>query len=663
MKLLSCLILTAALAFAQASPEVQLKAAMHKEQVEGDLKGAIEAYRKIAAQAGQNREIAARALFQVGQCQEKLGQIEARKSYERVVKEFGGQEIAAQARARLVAMGAGAAEARAKLLWDNAIDLWGTVSADGRFMSFVDWSTGDLSLRDLVAGTSRKVTDKGGFNKAQAEAGGSVISPDGTRIAFTWERWDAEAKREGGVELRVIGLDGKGERLLKRVNGWIEPQGWSPDGKWIAATSQAPAFVETEILLVSAEDGQSQTLPINAKGEKNRLSFSPDGKWLAYSSKNILYTLRADGSAAAESQVALDAQMMAWTPDGAGLLFSRKQDGVNRLYVVPVSQGRAVDEARMIRSEPLPDANPLGMTAKGVLLVGAANRKYDVWLSEFDAGTGQLGKKLRQVPAATFGPPVLNGSMTFSPDGKHLLYGAPRQGVRIHSVATGTERTLMPQLAQLRHAEWAPDGASLLVAGVGNDGKDGLFRVDLQSGAAAFLSARVPETRILSGTDGSAMIYEDKEGAAILRDVNSNAERVLLQSKGAFDRVYEVAFSHDRKKLAVRGLKYLSVIDLATGAVRDLYVRESATSGYAIWALAWGADDRHLVAIGNPLPLVGSSLILTFPVDGGEPRRIAAPAQFRGLSLSPDGKLAGLANTRRNQVLALENFLPAPAIR
>src|SRR5262245_21919614 len=82
--------------------EAALKTAMDKEVIEGDLKGAIEQYKRIANNAAGNRSIAAKALLQMGQCYEKLGHAEARRVYERVMRDFADQQrIVAQARARL----------------------------------------------------------------------------------------------------------------------------------------------------------------------------------------------------------------------------------------------------------------------------------------------------------------------------------------------------------------------------------------------------------------------------------------------------------------------------------------------------------------------------------------------------------------------------------
>ncbi|MBK7931236.1 MAG: tetratricopeptide repeat protein [Bryobacterales bacterium] len=94
---------TAQFAHGAAQPATagkELEAAMHKEVVQGDLKGAAEQYRRIATQYAKQPGIAARALYQLGQCQEKLGQAEARKSYERVVKEYGASGQYASRRGR-----------------------------------------------------------------------------------------------------------------------------------------------------------------------------------------------------------------------------------------------------------------------------------------------------------------------------------------------------------------------------------------------------------------------------------------------------------------------------------------------------------------------------------------------------------------------------------
>jgi hypothetical protein len=84
-------------------PERQIEAAIRQEVVLGDLKTAMQQYHEILTQPSLPRPIAARALYQTGQCLEKSGRRpEARNTYLRIAKEFNDQpEIAAQARDRL----------------------------------------------------------------------------------------------------------------------------------------------------------------------------------------------------------------------------------------------------------------------------------------------------------------------------------------------------------------------------------------------------------------------------------------------------------------------------------------------------------------------------------------------------------------------------------
>src|SRR5512146_3251953 len=109
MKIQDCLLLLALAALPgvpqRNNAEAALGAARYLEEAEGNYPGAIEAYQKFLARYGQDRALAAKALVRMGQCYEKLGDTEARKAYQRVVREFGEQkDPVAAARARLAAL-------------------------------------------------------------------------------------------------------------------------------------------------------------------------------------------------------------------------------------------------------------------------------------------------------------------------------------------------------------------------------------------------------------------------------------------------------------------------------------------------------------------------------------------------------------------------------
>src|SRR5712691_11876523 len=151
-------LLTASFAIAQKDDqaEVLIQAAHQKQLVEGQLEQAIQLYKRIVQEHAGNRTVAAKALLEMGQCYEKLGNTEARKAYERVLRDYADQnEAAVQARARLAALSGNVASRASEMVtrrvWAGPdVDVMGSLSPDGHYLSCVDTTTGDLALRDLA---------------------------------------------------------------------------------------------------------------------------------------------------------------------------------------------------------------------------------------------------------------------------------------------------------------------------------------------------------------------------------------------------------------------------------------------------------------------------------------------------------------------------------
>src|SRR5713101_884333 len=272
-------LLAAPLAIAQKDDQAEMlmQAAHQKQLVEGQLEEAIQLYKRIVQEPAGNRALAAKALLEMGQCYEKLGNTEARKAYEHVLRDYADQnEAAAQARARLAVLSGNVAsrnfEMVTRRVWAGPdVNVGGSLSPNGRYLSYVDWTTGGLALRDLATGRVRHLTNEG----SSTEVGGSSISPDGKEVAYNW------FNKDGFPELRLVGSDGSAARVLysnKQVFAWAG--GWSPDGNYIL-TSFYTVPNTFQIALISVGDGSVRILktldwfPTNAK-------FSPDGRYIAY---------------------------------------------------------------------------------------------------------------------------------------------------------------------------------------------------------------------------------------------------------------------------------------------------------------------------------------------------------------------------------------------
>ena len=95
------------------------------------------------------------------------------------------------------------------------VDIMGAPSPDGRFLSYVHWATGDLALRDLETGEHHLLTGKGSWEVSDSYAEFSLVSPDGSQVVYAWSK--------SGYELRIVGTDASGSRLLlhRRRVPWL----------------------------------------------------------------------------------------------------------------------------------------------------------------------------------------------------------------------------------------------------------------------------------------------------------------------------------------------------------------------------------------------------------------------------------------------------------
>jgi hypothetical protein len=109
-------------------------------------------------------------------------------------------------------------------VWADAEDPYfmGAPSADGKYLSYVDWESGDLAIRELATNKNRRLTNEG-WEKGRHTY--SIFSPDSKYVACRWR-----GKDSGG--LRIIGLDGSERRFIKHPEGItiLRPTNWSTDG-------------------------------------------------------------------------------------------------------------------------------------------------------------------------------------------------------------------------------------------------------------------------------------------------------------------------------------------------------------------------------------------------------------------------------------------------
>ncbi len=655
--------------------DVALEAAAKKEMVDGDLRGAIDLYRKTIAQySSTDRSAVAKALVRMGQCYEKLGVkevAEARKAYERAVREFADQKDAvATAQARLAALGSERSGATYRQVWAGPkVDTTGGISPDGRYLSYVDYeTTGDLVLHDFSTGSDRRLTNN---TKGWDEfAEGSAISRDGKQVAYNWR----DANR--GSVLRIVNIEPSGYPQPRQVFEGedvrrIEPHDWSPDGQWIAVVLDRKGT--QQVGLVSTRDGSLRVLKSDG-ATPHRMFFSPDGRYLGLEFSvggdpdRDLSVLAVDGGSEAKAVVNPGQDIvMGWSPDGKRLLFASDRTGSMALWALPMQGGKPAGSPELIRSEIAPRS--LGVTASGALYVGATLSTWNIQVASLDFDTGKLVAPPVNLVQSFIGS---NTQPDWSPDGKYLAYvttrkraiqTGPSEILVICSIESGKTRELRPNLRWVFLPRWAPDGRSFVSQAADFQGRWGIYRIDAATGeASAIVSGptnslfRFPQC----SPDGKKIYYVRgpvKDMALIERDLATGSERELVKGWVGIPCVMAdgrhvawINFGQDKSAAVV-------LVPLAGGEPREL-LRTKRDEG-APMALTSMPDGRALL-VQRSLPSGGNDLVLV-PVEGGQPRKLdsrisSLPAQIR---IHPDGRqIAWTAGESKQEIWVLENFLP-----
>ena len=694
--ILGALVSIAGSARQTEDPGVLLRAAIEKEEVDGDLQGAIDLYKQIVAKHSDNRPIAAKALVRLGGCYEKLGNEQAglaQKAFETVVKDYPDQTEAVNlAKEKLTLLSrtqalkkAGSVEFSIRQVWaEPKTDTSGSISPDGRYLTFVDWETGDLAMRDLVSGTNRRLTNKGTWEQSPGEmAIASKWSRDSRRIVYQW--YD----KDGILELRVFDTKDSSIRTIHRdkTEDWVQAFDWSPDGRYVLASffpGASPTLGrERGVGLISVEDGSVKALKGRFKDSMDYASvflFSPDGKHIAYDAtpagedtgSHDIFLISLDG----QVEMPLvehpeDDKVISWTPDGQGLFFTSDRTGSLDLWLLPISNGKP-QEAPMLVKSGFGPMGSLGMTSRGEFYFGSSGSAHDIYAVDVEPGTWKARSPVKKLALPNQGR---NLFANYSPDGQRmafisLLTGGRHPVLNILYEKTSRVRELNPRLEGIQFPCWIPpDGRDLSVGTTDKEGRIGLYRVDAHTGEAALLVQfeRGQGSQIQAwSADGKRFFYT--------AEVRSEGKRYIytydLETRknerlpGSPDDVRLIAISPDGKWLAVinaEGKRTIKIMPASGGEPREVY-RFEYESGTVITP-AWSADGRYIYFPWPRDPQTNIADLYRVSRDGGEAERIDVGMRFiRGLTVRPDGQRIAFYSSGdklpQSQVWVMENFLP-----
>jgi Tol biopolymer transport system component len=566
-------------------------------------------------------------------------------------------------------------------VWSGrGVDALGQPTPDGRYLTFMDWSTGNLAVRDMSTGEARHLTRKPTNDAGYGEL--SVVSPDGKRVAYHWYpgAWT--------WELRVVNLDGTNDRLLLRDEEgqqiYAAPRDWSPDGREIlvSLTRGRGESARSSIVLVSVADGSLRVLKDTGSRSAGGERFSPDGRYVVYQveadedtgQRDIFLLPVHGGGETALIEHPADDFVLGWVPDSEYVLFASDRTGTLGAWVVPVVDGKSAGPPTLVKPD-LWRAFPMGFTADGAFYYGVHVSTRGVHLATIDPETW------RPLTAPTPVDPRQLGSSQrprWSPDGRYLAYltttgNSRRRVVTIRSMDTGETRELDPRSSSCP-PRWSPDGRHFLFCGGDEEGQHGVFQVDVQTGEATTL-------KLLDGAsfwndwapDGKTVYYRVDYGAEsqiVALDLATGGERVLRRAQQpTWIVMIYVDVSPDGQHLAFWELEMdraharLLVIPTA-GTEVNVLAREVLSVDYegqrypSMSSVQWTRDGRYLLyAVWDYESESGR--LWRVSVAGGDPEPTELVLEGEFPQFHPDGRrIAFDYGESAWEIWVMQNYLP-----
>jgi Tol biopolymer transport system component len=563
------------------------------------------------------------------------------------------------------------------------VDTTGAVSPDGRFLTYTDWSTGDLAVRDLKTGENRRPTNKGSWLESGEFALFSAVSPDGKQVVYAW------FNKDGFYDLRIIGADGSNPRTLyrdKETYPW--PMDWSLDGKHILASFQQNEDRTWQIALVSVADGSVQVVKSLDWRSPLKVSYSPDGHFIAYDlltqedgpGRDIFLLPLDTGEEIPLVQHPANDLLLGWAPDGSGILFASDRRGTLDAWLLPAADGKPLQTPELVQQDLGPNVVALGFDRKGTYYYGISADLANLYVATLDPTTGKV-----QPSPKKLSPAANNSSPAWSPDGQQLAY-LQRRGagawdlytsvLLIRSVKTSKERSFPLKLSRYHdfRLQWSPDGTALLAQGRDHTLRQGFYRIEAGTGRVTPLvqaPTRCPNDCLEWPTwsPSGKLIFTRRvtDGQTIVvRDLETGEENELLSvRKPSF--VGPLIVSPDGRRVAYvwrdlqKGTSVLTVTPAAGGEPRELLRRQPPEG---IGDLGWMPDSRRIVYATRTSGEERKFELWRISAEGGEPQSLGLTMEglsLYGLSVHPDGRRIAFTAGRphRNEVWVLENFLPA----
>lgn len=552
-----------------------------------------------------------------------------------------------------------------------------TPSADGRYLTEIDWERGELVVRDLLTGEFEYISNVGPWETDWSFPESSVFSPDGRQLAATWYQKGPEH-----YQIRIFERDGSGSRVLldaSPIHQYSFIEDWSNDGTRLLATLfgdfKEDSDAHARLVIIDVATGKPTILKEMPNASVPHLAtFSPDGQFVAYDwlvresgkASRDIFVMRTDGSGdGAVVPGPANDWLMGWSPDGSSLLFYSDRQFTQGIWQLPVRDGRPTGDPTLLRGD-VWGIHPLGFS-RNAYFYGIHTETPHLRMVGLDVANARQLTPITRV-AEPSGREMVGG--VWSSDGSKYAYTEhvagevfPQLVVRSITGHDARRFTLEYDVSPIpQPVRWSADGNTILFWGVSLDGVRAYYRIDLRTGVtqeyvrAPARAMRNPASAVW-GPDWSTLYYADRPkenggtGTIIAVDVRTGQSRVVVEQPGNY-RVQQVSPDGRRLAFAERTHQETLVPNSETDHIRIVAVNGGPVATvtgpehhFRVRAgVVWSGDGKYLIYARNQdgvepwtWPIQEVELVRV-PVEGGEPVAILRTPVINGLSLSPDGR-------------------------
>ena len=612
------------------TPDQLFQKGIMKEEGEGSLKEAIELYKLVADNSSAEKILRAKALYQMGNCYEKLGQQEARGVYEKLVANYTDpQELVANAKRRLSKLNADQTTSSNSGIILRQIPRPGVdieaYSPDGQYATYNDWNEPEIGVIDLKTGKKSLITKGGNWHQQKRlYPMFSSWSPDSKQIVYDWIIENPENDSDNNCELRIVNRDGSNERtLINNGKRLLLATDWSHDGSTILCMESTDND-SLKLILFSVKDGSKKIITEFAMGRNPNANFTNDENYIVFrarsdssSENNDIFIVSKDGGEVTPLITNKeDDGFPLRIPGSNQFIYLSNHSGTNDLWSMIIENGKLVGEPKVLKSDFNQTTYIIGATADGTLFYTSKNLNPEIYKSKLDFDSKQAETKAISI--------VHNSSrkimrVIWSPDFHYIagLVETPFDPIKgtaplkmvIQNVQTGDEYDLSPDLGtnimQFYNCEpqWSQDGKSIFIKGKRNDEKWGMYKIDVKTGNVSIykmpLEHAAWEWRWLQFLpDGETQYFVSKDGflpksSIIARSVKTGEEQKIKEFENLIGRIL---LSPDGKTLAIQKADTLFYMPVdGHGELKKIDAFESIKGT----PVGWSADNKSVYIAKN----------------------------------------------------------------